>query len=72
MMLTIFDCIYIKFGQILVQLETNIFNLLLPLLQRLETSSWAFYDFDKMATQCWLLVDDAYYFRLSKYLSSQE
>ena len=38
-----------RFSQILVKLQANLFNLFLALLRRLETSSWSFYNFDKMA-----------------------
>ena len=37
-----------KIGQILVQLMTNNSNFFVTLLQRLQTSSRLFYDFDKM------------------------
>lgn len=40
--------IKMKFCQILVQLIANIFNLILPLLGRPETSFRTFYDFVKM------------------------
>ena len=50
-----FDCLFrilrsikMKFGQILVQLMTNIFSLFLTLLWRLETSPKSFYGFSEM------------------------
>ena len=52
-----FDCFFrvldstkIKFGEKSVQIITNISNLFLVLLRRLESSSSPFYDLNKMAT----------------------
>ena len=53
-----------KFGQMLVQLVANTFNLFLALLWRLETNSRTFNYFDKFVTQknLFTLVDHVYYF----------
>ena len=50
--------IKINIGHILVKFMTNISNLFLPQLWRLETSSRPFYNFDKIAVQCDLLIFD--------------
>ena len=51
----VLDSIKINFGQILVQLLTNILNLFLALLWILESSSRTFYYFHKMVIYCHLL-----------------
>ena len=44
--------IKMKFGQVIVQLMTNMSDLFVALLGKLKTSYRLFYDFDKMALVC--------------------
>ena len=54
-----------NFGQILLQLWTNIYNSILPLLRKLRASSRPFYALDKMTVKCSLPVFNCVYYYFS-------